>query len=85
MKLGIGNSYSLINGTLCETGYRETFYFLFFGLSIKTSCRAALWRAAVLRCSCPGPVQKDPCQANKEAFVLTEQWKKTTGGCLGCS
>lgn len=47
MKLGIGNSYSLINGTLCETGYRETFYFLFFGLSIKTSCRAALCRATV--------------------------------------
>lgn len=85
VKLGIGSSYSLINGTLCEIGYKETFYFLFFGLSIKTSCRAALCRAAVLRCSCPGPVQKDPCQANKEAFVLTEQWKKTKGGCLGCS
>lgn len=68
-----------------KLGIGKPFIFYFFALSIKASCRAALCRAAVLRCSCPGPVQKDPCQANKEAFVLTEQWKKTKGGCLGCS
>lgn len=58
----------LLTGHYVKLGIGKPFIFYFFALSIKASCRAA-----VLRCSCPGPVQEDPCQANKEAFVLTEQ------------